>query len=298
MIKLSNGYELEFLAASGALGFNGKGYWWEYPLKVFNMFDTSLFTTVTKTLTYLPEKGNCKKYNYFSCVKFLKNGVLNAMGLPNPGIYKWAQDNAKFNGIVSIYPDDNDYILRQTLRELNKLDIKGIELNISCPNIKSNDHILGFEEHYIERMLMTAKENTDIPIILKMSVNNRIENLLPNIEKYVDAFAINSIPWTFVYPYTVSPFESLGGGGLSGKIIQPYIWKFIEELTKMTNVPIIGCSVWDYDDIDRLYNIGCKAISFGSIFLRYPWRPTIFVRRYKDKTQKDLSKSKIIALEK
>lgn len=53
----------------------------------------------------------------------------------------------------------------------------------------------------------------------------------------------------------------------------------------MKNVPIIGCSIWDYEDIDNLYNIGCEAISFGSIFLRYPWRPTTFVRRYREETK-------------
>lgn len=286
MIKLSNGHELEFLAASGALGFNGKGYWWEYPFKVFNMFDTSLFTPVTKTLTYMPEKGNCKRYNDFSCVKFLKNGVLNAMGLPNPGIYEWTHDNKDFNGIVSIYPENDEYILRQSLKWLNGLDIKGIELNISCPNVRNNCYISNFEEYEIESVLGITKRNTDIPIILKLSVANRIENLFPNIERYIDAISINSVPWKFIYPNIASPFESLGGGGLSGKIVQPYTWKFIEELTKVTNAPVIGCSVWDYDDIDRLYNIGCKAISFGSIFLRYPWRPTTFVRRYKDKERK------------
>lgn len=80
MIKLSNGYELEFLAASGALGFDGKGYWWEYPLKLLNLFDISLFAHITKTLTYLPEKGNCKRFNPFSCVKFLDNGGTQRYG--------------------------------------------------------------------------------------------------------------------------------------------------------------------------------------------------------------------------
>lgn len=282
MIKLSNGHELEFVASSGALGLYGKGYWWEYPLKLLNLFDISLFTPITKTLTYKPEKGNCK-YNYFICVKLVKNGVLNAMGLPNPGIYKWINESKNFNGIVSIYPRD-EYELREIINQLNKIDIIGIEINISCPNIIDNDiYEFDFEGYKIERLLRIVKQNTDLPIILKLSVTNRIENLFPKIEKYIDAISINSVPWKFAYPYTDSPFESLGGGGLSGKIIQNYTWGFIEELIKKTNVPIIGCSIWDYDDIDKLYDIGCKAIGFGSIFLRYPWRPTTFVRKYKNK---------------
>ncbi len=280
MIKLSNGHELEFVAASGALGLYGNGYWWEYPLKIINKFDTSLFTPITKTLTYMSEKGNCKNY-YFNCVKLVKNGVLNAMGLPNPGIHKWIDNNKNFNGIVSIYPTNDDE-LKQMLKHLNKTDIIGIEINTSCPNVLNNDYIYDFEGYMIKNILRMAKQNTDLPIILKLSVTNRIDNLFPNIEKYIDAISINSVPWKFIYPYTESPFESLGGGGLSGKIVQNYTWGFIEELIKKTNVPIIGCSIWDYEDIDKLYDIGCKAIGFGSIFLRYPWRPTIFVRRYKN----------------
>ena len=279
MIKLSNGNKLEFVAASGALGLYGKGYWWEYPLKIINKFDISLFTPITKTLTHMPEKGNCK-YNYFNCVKLVKNGVLNAMGLPNPGIYKWIDNNKHFTGIVSIYPK-NDYELIQILKQLNKIDIIGIEINVSCPNVMNNDYSHDFEGYMIKNILRVSKQNTDLPIILKLSVTNRIDNLFPDIEKYIDAISINSVPWKFIYPYTESPFESLGGGGLSGKIIQNYTWRFIEELIKKTNIPIIGCSIWDYEDIDKLYNIGCKAIGFGSIFLRYPWRPTTFVRRYK-----------------
>lgn len=282
MIELSNGYEMEFIAASGALGFDGKGYWWEYPLKIINMFDTSLFTPITKTLTYLPEEGNCNKFNYFSCVRILKDGVLNVMGLPNPGIYEWAKNNSDFKGIVSIYPDNNDCTLRQMLKELNKMDIKGIELNMSCPNVRSTDYIFDFEGHETEWILKEARENTDLPIILKLSVTNRIENIFPRIEKYIDAISINSVPWKYAHPYTKSPFESLGGGSLSGKVVQHYTWRFAEQLTRITNVPIIGCSVWDYDDIGTLYKMGCKAISFGSIFLKYPWRPTVFVRRYRN----------------
>lgn len=118
-----------------------------------------------------------------------------------------------------------------------------------------------------------------IPIILKLGISSNIENLFPRIGKYIEAISINSVPWDIVYPDIKSPFEKFGGGALSGKIIQPYTWKFIKELKKITDSPIIGCSIWEYDDIKKLYDLGASAISFGSIFLRYPWKPTQFVRR-------------------
>lgn len=282
MIELSNGYKLEYLAASGALGFDGKGYWWEYPFKVLNMFDTSLFTPITKTLTHLPEKGNLGLLG--PCVRFVKGGVLNAMGLPNPGLCVWIDKNRDFNGIVSIYPSHyNDYILRCMLKRLNKLnDIKAVEINLFCPNIKKSDeYFFDFEGYHIEWFLKIAKKHTHLPIILKLSVTNRIENIFPDIEEYIEAISINSVPWKFVYPHVKSPFESLGGGALSGKTIQPYTWKFIKDLVNVTDVPVIGCSIWNYEDIEKLIRIGCKAVSFGSIFLKYPWRPTQFVRKMK-----------------
>lgn len=288
MITLSNGYELEFVAASGALNFDGKGYWWEKPLKLLGLFDASLFTPVTKTLTYLPDKGN-GRYPWYN-VRFIKDGVLNAMGVPNPGINEWAKNNKSFKGIVSIYPDNNDYNLRQILNILNKMnryndnggegEIEAIELNVSCHNRIVNDYIFDFEGYQIEWIVKEAKKNTDIPIILKLAVTNRIENIFPGIEKYIEAISINSVPWDYIFPCKGNPFEEYGLGSVSGKIAQPYTWAFIDKLVGMTKTPIIGCSIWDYEDIEKLKEKKCKAFSFGSVFLKYPWRPTQFVRRY------------------
>lgn len=64
MIELSNGYKLDFLASSGALGYDGKGYWWEQPLRWIKLLDINKFTPITKTLTYAHREGNCfLKYN-------------------------------------------------------------------------------------------------------------------------------------------------------------------------------------------------------------------------------------------
>lgn len=271
MIKLSNDHKLEFVAASGALGFDGKGYWWDKPLKFLNLFDVSLFTPTTKTLTYLPERGNCR-YGY-DCIKFIKNGVLNAMGLPNPGIDDWTSHNKDFNGIVSIYPEI--IALPYVIEKIEQTRAKAIELNVSCPNKK----ILNGRE--IENILSITK-TTRLPIILKLSVMQELDFNLDNVE----AISINSVPWRLVYHDKISPFVFLGGGALSGKIVQPYTWKFINYLIKTTNVPVIGCSVWNYQDIDKLYDMGCKAISFGSIFLKYPWKPTVFVRRYRNEMRR------------
>ena len=284
MISLPNGHNIEYLASSGALAYDGRGYWWEQPLRWVGLLDVSLFTPVTKTLTYLPNGGNCKRFNPFSCIRFVKDGVLNSFGLGNPGIDWWIKNHREFSGIVSIYPE-NDYTLGKMLRKLQETNVIGIELNVSCPNVGRDSFCSNV--HNIEYFLSVTKSNTTLPIIVKLGVGQDIGNLFPQIEKYVDAISIKSVPWNVVFPNIKSPFEELGGGALSGKIIQPYIWNFINKLKEITDIPIIGSSIWEYKDIRILReNLKVSAISFGSIFLRYPWRPTEYIRRFENQETK------------
>ena len=202
----------------------------------------------------------------------------------NPGIDWWIKNHREFSGIVSIYPED-DYTLGKMLRKLQETNVIGIELNVSCPNVGRDSFCSNV--HNIEYFLSVTKSNTTLPIIVKLGVGQDIGNLFPQIEKYVDAISINSVPWNIVFPNIKSPFEEFGGGALSGKIIQPYIWNFINKLKEITDIPIIGSSIWEYKDIRILYeNLKVSAISFGSIFLRYPWRPTEYIRRFENQETK------------
>lgn len=87
MIKLSNGRKLEFLVSSGALGYDGKGWPWEWPLRWAGLLRPEEFTAVTKTLTLEPRKGNLRWYKPWDVLRPLGNGNwVNAIGLTNPGL--------------------------------------------------------------------------------------------------------------------------------------------------------------------------------------------------------------------
>ncbi|MBI5466174.1 MAG: hypothetical protein HY974_02715, partial [Candidatus Kerfeldbacteria bacterium] len=62
MIQLANGHQLEFLAASGSLAFDGFGWPWEQPARWLKFWDPSVFTVVLKTLTFDPRSGNQRWY--------------------------------------------------------------------------------------------------------------------------------------------------------------------------------------------------------------------------------------------
>lgn len=280
MIRFSNGHAFEYMAASGALAFDGLGWPWEQPLRWIGLLDETVFTTVIKTLTFKPRQGNLRWHNPFRCIRIMPSGTLNAVGLTNPGIEWWCRSigpniNSDRAPVVGSILGDLDELALMA-KMLNDFNLIGIEINASCPN--TGDDLLANTENIIKSCEI-VRSISHFPVILKLSTVHDVSNIVNRVEDFVEAFSINSVPWTAIFPQQQSPLASLGGGGVSGRIAQPFTWKLVEELSKITTVPIIGPSVWDYEDIERLRAIGASAISFGSIFLRYPWRPTLFVRK-------------------
>src|SRR5580658_6822350 len=89
MIPLSNGHRLDYLAASGALAYDGQGWPWEWPLRWAGLIDPRLFTVVTKTLTFQRRRGNLRWHKPWECVALIPGGAVNKVGLTNPGFRWW-----------------------------------------------------------------------------------------------------------------------------------------------------------------------------------------------------------------
>lgn len=293
MITLSNGHAFEFAAASGALAFDGRGWPWERPLRWAGLLRPELFTIITKSLTLKPRRGNLRWWNPLRCVRLLPGGVINAVGLTNPGMDGWikkiyprvAQSGWPF--VVSIAGESLQEYVEMVIRLLslrapegrsNPDAIKAIEINASCPNSP------GELQQNTQTVMDTAKALKKIspwPLMLKLSCTHDYAAIARALEGEVEAVSINSVPWPIAFPDKKSPLQKFGGGAVSGKRAQPFTWKMTAELARETKIPVIGASVWDYEDIDKLFGLGAKAVAFGSVFLRYPWRPTHFVRRWK-----------------
>lgn len=279
MIKFSNGHSFEYMSASGALGFDGKGWWWERLLLRAGLFEPALFTSVTKTLTLRPIKGASSLRG----VRFIRGGAVNAIGLKNPGIDWWCKkigpsvDSKKIHLVVSIFGEPEE--LAKMAKMLDSFDLVGLEINASCPNIDKADFFNNSVA--VIASCRAVKENSRLPLILKLSVaHSGIKQIVGGVEM-VEALSVNSVPWDIfsLNRRSPSPLAKLGGGGVSGKAAQRFTWTLVKKLSQLTPIPIIGPSVWDFCDLDNVRRLGAKAIGFGSIFLRYPWRPTLFVRR-------------------
>jgi len=269
------------MAASGALAYDGKGWPWEWPLRWIGLLEPQLFTVVTKTLTLEPRKGNLRMRCPWQCIRFIKGGTVNAVGLTNPGIDWWCRvvgpqvNGCKLSLIGSIWtPLDKPDELVTMAQKLNDFDLVGLELNASCPN---TDEKIAQSTGPVVDACKGVKDASRHPLILKLSVMHDVAALVPQVEQFVEAFSINSVPWNVAFPSKKSPLARFGGGGVSGKPAQRFTWPLVQRLKHITAVPVIGPSVWEYGDIVRLRELGADAISFGSMFLRYPWRPTRFV---------------------
>lgn len=273
MIRFSNGCAFEYFAASGALGFDGQGWWWERPLQVLGVFDPSLFCPISKTLTRYPQKGNLRWWNPFRVIRLIPDGVVNAVGLTNPGIEWWVQRFGRRHNrpiIVSIASDQKE--IREMLNLLNPYRLIGIEINVSCPNTGS-----GYPSRdSIINICRVAKSYCSHPLLLKISASTDL-GIFQEISG-IEAISINAVPWE-LYSNQRSPLKRFGGGGVSGKVSQEINWNLVREIKKLTNIPVIAPGVWEAGDIAKLQDLGAAAISFGSIFLRYPWRPTLIVRQ-------------------
>ncbi len=141
MIEFHNGHKFDFGCASGALAFHGDGWWFEQPWRWMKVLRPEEFTIITKTLTFSPRKGNYVWWKPWTCVRLLANGgVVNAVGLANPGYEWWLDEPYKYVSkkgykvIVSIAPDTP---LEAGLMAdaFNACDIAGLQLNVSCPNL-------------------------------------------------------------------------------------------------------------------------------------------------------------------
>lgn len=219
----------------------GSGYWWH------KFFTLPKLPLVTKTLTIVPKKGH--KW----AILPIGRSVFNNVALDNIGIYEWCEQYLKINKdvIVSIAgTDDEIQLMVEWLESILgniKMDdrpwqgflIDGVELNFSCPNIKS------YKNKTIPK--------TELPLYLKLNCE---QNPFHYDLDRIDGIRLNSIPLKFC--------------GGSGKIAQKKNWKFIEMYNKY-EMNVAGCSFTSFDDIKRLEDLGCKEIGIGSIILTNPF---------------------------
>lgn len=288
MIILSNGHAFGYMVASGALAFDGKGWPWERPLVWLGLIKPELFTVVIKSLTRHPRPGNLRWWKPWTCVRLITGGAVNKVGLTNPGIEWWCQnvgptlDFKKFPIVGSIFGDEKELV--EMAKMLNRFNLVGLEVNVSCPN---SGHAME-QSQLVVNSVKAVRRASRHPIIVKVSADQDYLSIAHGLVGVAEAISLNSVPWKTVFTngertplWRLERHVGGGGGGVSGKPAQRHNWTAVRELAKQGSLPVIGPSIMEYEDMDYVRMLGAKAVSFGVIHLRTPWRPTLFVKREK-----------------
>lgn len=203
----------------------GSGYFWH------SLFKFPDFPKITKTLTLEPRTGRPW------AIMHLGKSIWNYMGLPNKGFTNWLNYYYRSDVIVSIAGVDDE--IKYMCSKLDEVNIKGVELNFSCPNVKDhNNKLIPKTKHKLFLKLNYKQNPFDYDL-------NRIEKI-----------SVNSVP--------------IFKGAISGRGAQKNNWVFVENCLK-NKLPVSGCSWVSLKDLNYLVNLGCKYIDIGTVLLINPW---------------------------
>ena len=251
------------IAASGTFG---------YGKQMQEIFDIDILGGfVTKTITLKPRKGNKPPRIYD-----LGFGVINSIGLENPGLERFKRDyleslnRLKTKVFISIYGEEfREW--KELILSLNKENIAGFELNFSCPNIKKSP--LYLNSKWLYSFINRLRPYTKKLLIAKLPFLSNIKDIAVSLKKAnIDAITlINTIPAMAV---GVGGKPVLGNliGGLSGPCIKPVALGCIYEVKKVVSLPIIGCGgIMNYRDVLDFLNLGANAVQVGTANLIDPF---------------------------
>jgi len=238
------------------------------------MIDCGAGAIVTKSIGIQPRTGYPNP-----TVLELEYGMLNAMGLPNPGIDNYGQEMKKICAsktpiIGSIYGATVDEFITLA-KKMEHYGAAAIELNVSCPHAKHYGLEVGCDAALLQTITSSVKENVAIPVFVKISPNvTNIGEIAKAAEMgNADAIvAINTVKAMKIDLETSTPILANKTGGYSGKAIKPIGVRCVYDIAKTITIPIIGVGgITTGEDAIEYFMAGASAVQIGSaVYYRGP----------------------------
>jgi dihydroorotate dehydrogenase (NAD+) catalytic subunit len=200
-------------------------------------------------------------------------GLINAMGLPNPGIDVYSEE-IKFSKtilrvplIVSVFgysADDYATVAKKAVAA----GADAVEINVSCPHVKQTGAEIGQSPKLLAEVVEKTKAAITKPLIVKLSPNVADITVLAQaaVEAGADALtAVNTLKAMAIDPETMLPILANQKGGLSGPAIKPVALRCVYDIAEFFNVPIIGCGgISDWRDAVEFFLAGASAVQIGT----------------------------------
>jgi dihydroorotate dehydrogenase (NAD+) catalytic subunit len=274
-VKLG-GLELEnpILTASGTFG---------YGLEFAHLVSLErLGGIVTKGLSPEPIRGNPSPR-----VCEARGGMLNSIGLQNIGIDRFIADvlpglrRYPAKVIVNVFGHTVDDYLRVVARAQPRPEIAALELNVSCPNVERGGIEFGHDPDALRRLVAAVRQESDKPLIVKLSPNvtSPVELGLAAKDGGADILScINTVLGMAIDAVTRRPLLHTLRGGLSGPAIKPIALRIVFEVSRKVGLPVIGIGgIETWTDVVEFLLAGASAVQVGTALFRDPKTPEILL---------------------
>ncbi|MCM3742775.1 dihydroorotate dehydrogenase [Sporosarcina luteola] len=249
------------MPASGCFGF-GKEYG--------NLYDLSMLGAIMIKATTLDKRFG----NPTPRVAETASGMLNAIGLQNPGLQGVMENELPWLEqydvpiIANVAGTETaDYV--EVAKTISMApNVKALELNISCPNVKCGGITFGTNPQQAHDLTAAVKEVSEVPVYVKLSPN---VTDIKEIAKAVEAGGadgitmINTLVGMRLDQKTGRPVIANITGGLSGPAVKPVAIKMVYEVSQVVQIPIIGMGgVSETADVIDFLSAGASAVAVGT----------------------------------
>ncbi|UXS74875.1 dihydroorotate dehydrogenase [Staphylococcus chromogenes] len=208
------------------------------------------------------------------------SGMINAIGLQNPGVHHILDQELKaleaydvpiIANVAGSTEEDYVYVAEHISKAFN---VKALELNISCPNVKEGGMQFGVDPQVAAELTRKVKEVSAVPVYAKLSPNvTNIVEMAQAIAEYADGLTmINTLVGLRIDAKTGRPIISNVIGGLSGPAIKPVALRMVYEVRKaLPTIPIIAMGgVQNAQDVIDYISVGADAVAVGTANFQNP----------------------------
>ncbi len=202
-------------------------------------------------------------------------GLLNAIGLANPGIDSFEEEihlalDSGVPVIGSIFGADEEEFA-YLAKKMEEYGVNAVELNLSCPHAKGYGMEIGVDPDLVESIVKEVKGRVNIPVWAKLTPNtHRIVEIAKSAENADALVLINTVKGMVIDVDARMPVLSNGFGGLSGPCIKPIGVRAVYEVSSEVDVPVIGVGgITTGKDVLEYIMAGAMAVEIGTaIYLR------------------------------
>lgn len=255
-LKLKN----PVIAASGTFGF-GREF--------SQYFDLSRLGGISvKGLTLEPRKGNAPPR-----IAETPGGILNSVGLQNPGVHAFIRDEIPFLRKYDLAVIAN--VAGNTVEDYCKMteilaqaDIDAIELNVSCPNVKKGCLLFGSTPQGVSEITSAVRKICEKPLIVKLSPNVTDITQIARAAEEAGADCvslINTLLGMVIDTEKRRPILANTMGGLSGPAVKPVAVRMVYQVSKAVKIPVIGMGgISNGNDAVEFMLAGASAVMIGT----------------------------------